>query len=332
MKFAYARRSLPLFYASAACTIVSGRRARDVNRAGFTLVELLVVIAIIGILVALVLPAVQAAREAARRTQCTNHLKQIGLAMHEFDEANKRLPNSETLRVDPVSNILTRTGGSAFIPILPFLEEQSLFEQYHPSLDIGHTSNQEFAQTSIAVYKCPSMVFSKGEPAPGWSSYAVNTGTENSHWAFCCDASGPKPEFHNGTIVDGKSARVKKTSVRLIGTLDGTSKTFLAGDLDYGLIVPVPSTVCGGGPPLGGSTAWADGYPVGKSHGTTFGVFNSDRLIIDCAEWYTFRSDHPGGVNMVMVDGSVHFVEETILTDTLKWLAKRNDAKIVQGF
>jgi prepilin-type N-terminal cleavage/methylation domain-containing protein len=291
-------------------------------RSAFTLVELLVVIAIIGILIALLLPAVQAAREAARRSQCTNNLKQIGLAMLNFDNANKRLPPSET--INPMT--MARSGGSAFIPILPFLEEETLFEQYNPNLSLSASPNDVFSQASVSVFHCPSMLFYKGEPPLGWASYAVNTGTTTSHHFYASST----PDFHNGAIVDALASDTKKTSVRLIGSLDGTSKTFLAGEMDYGLIVP--TTLCGGGPGQGGNTKWADGYPVGASHGTVYGVFNSDRLVTGCPEWYTFRSDHPSGVIMVMVDGSVHFVRDVILTDTLKQLASRRDGQVVEAF
>jgi prepilin-type N-terminal cleavage/methylation domain-containing protein/prepilin-type processing-associated H-X9-DG protein len=296
--------------------------AFGMKRSAFTLVELLVVIAIIGILVALLLPAVQAAREAARRSQCSNNLKQIGLAMLNFDSAKKRLPSSETIH----PTTMARTGGSAFVPILPYLEEEALFEQYDPTLNLSMSPNDAFSQASVAILRCPSMVFYSGDPPPGWASYAVNTGSTTSHYAHVMFT----PDFHNGAIVDALAAPTKKTSVRLIGSCDGASKTFLAGDLDYGLIGP--TTACGGPPDISDYTKWADGYPVGRSHGTTYGVFNSDRLIINCAEFYTFRSDHPGGVNLVMVDGSVHFVRETIHSDTLKNLASRKDGKVIEAF
>src|SRR5690349_14198199 len=98
------------------------------RRGGFTLVELLVVIAIIGVLVAILLPAVQSAREAARRAQCTNNLKQIGLAFHQYDEVQKRLP--------PASRDDDDLWGSAFVRLLPFVEQTSLFEQYDPTKPI----------------------------------------------------------------------------------------------------------------------------------------------------------------------------------------------------
>ena len=297
---------------------------------GFTLVELLVVIAIIGVLVALLLPAVQAAREAARRTKCVNHLKQIGLAMHQFDLANRRLPTTETFVPHPtISGKIKLTGGSAFLPLLPFLEESPLFDRYDLNQYPSDGGNAEASKASIATFVCPSMVFSFGEPTAGWSSYGINTGSEYSHFVNCCDEAGaPKPEFHNGAIVDRVISVAKKTSLKLISTFDGTTKTFLAGDLDYGLR---PSAHCSGAPSLGGSTMWAPSYPF-DNHGCLAGVFNSDRKVSGCFELVTFRSDHPAGVNMVMVDGSVHFIDELIHPDTLKYLARRADGQIIEGF
>ena len=301
------------------------------SRLGFTLVELLVVIAIIGVLVALLLPAVQAAREAARRTKCVNHLKQIGLAMHQFDLANRWLPATETFVPHPTNpGSIKLMGGSAFLPLLPFLEESALFDRYDVSMYPSDGGNAELSKASIATFVCPSMVFYYGEPGPGWSSYGINTGSEYSHFVNCCDemTGGPKPEFHNGAIVDRVISVGKKTSLKLISTLDGTAKTFLAGDMDYGLR---PSAHCSGSPSLGGSTMWAPSYPF-NNHGCLAGVFNSDRKVSGCFELVTFRSDHPGGVNMVMVDGSVHFIDELIHSDTLKLLARRADGKIIEGF
>lgn len=300
-------------------------------RAAFTLVELLVVIAIVAIIVALLLPAIQATREAARRVQCTNRLKEIALAFIQFDTARKRLPPVETFIPDRAQASGIRvTGGSAFIPILPFLEEQELFSRYDPRSSITQGKNTEFARTHIEVYCCPSMQFRKGVPGAGWSSYAVNTGSEYSHFANCCTASGPKDQYHNGAIVDPLPSRNRhpKTSVTMISSLDGASKTFLAGELDYGLTAP--SDACGGGPPQGGSTNWADGYPF-SNQGSTAGVFNSNKLITSCWEWNTFRGDHPRGVNMAFVDGAVRFVDETTHPNILNRLASRHDGLPIEG-
>src|SRR5690606_3679594 len=158
-------------------------------------------------------------------------------------------------------------------------------------------SNETFRDTSVSVFHCPSMIFHKGDPPPGWGSYAVSTGTTTSHFSYASFTD----DFHNGAIVDIRASDAKKTSVRLISSLDGTSNTFLAGELDYGLVGYSGDAGCFDRPDTGkgGRTEWAQGYPVGYSHGTVSGVFNADRLVAGCAEWYTFRSGHPGGVNMV---------------------------------
>ncbi len=286
------------------------------KRAAFTLVELLVVIAIIGLLVALLLPAIQAARESARRASCFNNLKQIGLAMQQFDDRHKRLPPAEMLKS---STGASSNGGSAFIPLLPFLEEVSLFEQFDPKKSVSAAENSAVTGTTLAVYCCPSMAFFQGaEPAPGWSSYAVCTGSAYSHFVNIND-----PEYHNGAIVDAYRAKVKLVSIAKLSALDGTSRTFLAGDMDYGL--SNIAAMSGGGVEKGGSTTWGSGYPF-SSQGSFAGRFNSDRVITFPLEWNTFRSDHPGGVNMLMVDGSVHFIDENTSPDLLKYLAKRDDA------
>ena len=291
---------------------------------GFTLVELLVAIAIIGILIAILLPAVQAARESGRRITCSNKLKQIGLAMQEFNNDHGRLPNADMFR--PGTTTLNRVG--AFVHLLPYLDQQPLFEQFDFSKDMAVSPNKEAASTILDVFCCPSMVVLPiaPQPSPGWSSYAVCTGSAYSHFTNWQD-----PEIYNGAIVDSKLARVKTTSVGGISGMDGSAYTFLAGDMDYGLANIGERT--GSSVETAGSTRWADGYPL-SSQGSTAGVFNADRIATQANlwEWNTFRSDHPGGVNMVMVDGSVHFIQETISTETLRRLAKRNDGKPVDAF
>jgi prepilin-type processing-associated H-X9-DG protein len=267
------------------------------------LVELLVVIAIIGLLVALLLPAVQMARESARRAHCLSNLKQLGVAFHEFDDVNGRLPSAYT-----VTN-----GGSAFTTLLPFIEEGSLWAQYDPKKGLSVAPNASVAETAITLLHCPSMqIPDKGLP-PGWASYAVSTGSAYGHFVNSAD-----PEYHNGAIIDPDKGT---TSIDRLGVLDGTSHTFLAGELDYGL-----ANFAGGG-----STMWASGYPF-ASTATTSGIFNSNRLVTGFRELNTFRSDHPGGVNMLLADGSARFVDETVNTDTLKWLAKRDDGQTIEDY
>lgn len=289
---------------------------------GFTLVELLVAIAILGLLVALLLPAVQAARESARRTSCVNNLKQIGLAMLQFDDRNKQLPSAEMLKPGTSKG----NGGSAFIPLLPYLEEQSLFEQFDPQQNVTATVNSQVVATPLNVFRCPSMVANYGDPPDGWSSYSVCTGSGYTHFAAMTS-----PNYHNGAIVDATRAKTKLVSIAKLSALDGTSRTFVAGDMDWGLS---NIKAMEGNPQMretGGSTFWGQGYPT-QSQGCTIGVFNADRIYTRFHELMTFRSDHPGGVNMVMVDGSVHFINEAADPDVLNYLANRADGKQIDTF
>jgi len=125
------------------------------SRNAFTLVELLVVIAIIGILVGLLLPAVQAAREAARRMQCSNNLKQLGLAFHNFESARRQLPTS----LRPPSNVAGSTEQSrvsVLTDLLPFLEQSAIFEKYNKSINWNSGTNIPLSQTRISAFSCPS--------------------------------------------------------------------------------------------------------------------------------------------------------------------------------
>ncbi|MBL9124578.1 MAG: DUF1559 domain-containing protein [Planctomycetaceae bacterium] len=274
----------------------------------FTLVELLVVIAIIGILIALLLPAVQAAREAARRMTCTSHLRQIALAMHLYNDAMQRLPPAQQ-------------GGltSAFVAIMPFLEQGAARELYNIKKSYHHPDNQRVVNQRIPIYLCPSMYLPREVPsvepphnevgAPG--SYAVNTGSEFSLFTTT----------HNGAIIHPNSGY---TSIGLITQLDGVSNTLLLGEMNYAFDnyywqLDEPSSGI-----KWGENRWASGYWC-VTWGSSYGVFNAKRLISPAAaeELQSFRSDHPGGANFAFADGSVRFIPEFVNKTTLDGLATR---------
>lgn len=284
-------------------------RSNNIMRRAFTLVELLVVIAIIGILVSLLLPAVQAARAAAQRTSCVNNMRQIGLAMHAHQSARRCLPSAARVGL---------SSGSAFVTLLPYLEEQALFDQYRDQIAPTAGTNAAVAGTKLGVYLCPSMHLPREVPnsacsevaAPG--SYALSTGT-NKPW-----------HKHTGAIVAREQGQ---TSVAGISQQDGSSKTFMIGEFNYGLN-NLMWTSCDAVGPRWGTAAWAIGYP-GMSWASTLGVFNSDRLITDSNEWFSFRSDHPGGAHFAMVDASVRFVSDQTDVGVLNALATRHGGELV---
>jgi prepilin-type N-terminal cleavage/methylation domain-containing protein len=273
--------------------VLSPRHNSRNGTLGFTLVELLVVIAIIGVLVALLLPAVQSAREASRRMSCQNNLKQIALAVHNYHDTHKQLP--------PASMNASLAGSSGFAAILPYLEQGNLYQQYDFSKGNSDPANLQVVSQRIKTYLCPSCLFIRKVPVADCDANNRAPGT----YAFSTSTGDPYG------ISDGAIVNANTPPTRLASVTDGTSNTFLAGECHWGFRDYTFSSGLCSGQVRGGFSYWSSPYPLATAF-TTRGPFNPQSMNGDSMRLTNFRSSHPAGVNMNNVDGSVRFVMESI--------------------
>jgi prepilin-type N-terminal cleavage/methylation domain-containing protein len=267
--------------------------ARAIGRRGFTLVELLVVIAIIGVLVALLLPAVQSAREAARRMQCSNNLRQITLACHNYHDVTNYLP--------PGSTAANLAGSSGFAAILPYLEQGNAYALYQFDKGNSEPANLQVVSQRIKTYLCPSCVFARQVPISGCDANDRAPGT----YAFSSNSGDPWGPS-NGAIANASTPQTRMASIT-----DGTSNTFLAGEVHWSFKDYTFTSGPCNGQVRGGFSYWSSPYPLATVF-TTFGPFNPQAMNGDSTRLSNFRSNHPTGVNMANVDGSVRFVQQSI--------------------
>jgi prepilin-type N-terminal cleavage/methylation domain-containing protein len=286
---------------------------------GFTLVELLVVIAVIGTLVSLLLPAINSARGAARRVQCTNNLRQIGLAGNQYLSAFGTLP-------PPKAGTQFENRGSTFVLLLPYLEEDSRFMQYDLTKPVDDPQNAEVAQGTIPTYLCPQMNLPRIVPdlecgeSLGAGSYVISTRTKYSNHKKLDGAfKNPPP---NG-----------RYNLRPRHIKDGMSKTIFVGEINYGhrdlLWTDCPDR---NGQPKWGDTTWANGYwyfAWGHMSADLPSLFNNSELLANPNSARVFRSDHPGGVNFVLLDASVRFVTDDTDPDLRAALVTRDGGELL---
>jgi prepilin-type N-terminal cleavage/methylation domain-containing protein/prepilin-type processing-associated H-X9-DG protein len=273
-------------------------------RRGFTLIELLVVIAIIAVLIGLLLPAVQKVREAAARSQCANNLKQIGLALHNYHDANKSFPPGY-LATGAYGDGATDTtpGWSWAAFILPYVEQDNLGRQLNFSKSV---ETSPAIQMMVKVYLCPSDVApTAGVPVPDAFGTPVALAAPSSY-AACCggDESGT-------TDPTGLGIFYRNSRTRLTDVTDGTSNTILVGERSWGnangiWAGAINNGVCLRGPQNPCPGTGAASYPaatlvLAHSHlnNTTT---DTDGGLDD------FSSRHAGGSNFVFADGSVRFL------------------------
>jgi prepilin-type N-terminal cleavage/methylation domain-containing protein/prepilin-type processing-associated H-X9-DG protein len=293
------------------------------RRLGFTLVELLVVIAIIGVLVALLLPAVQAARESARRSQCANNLKQLGLAAHNFEGTKNELPLAYTNTTLP--------GKNNRVPfLLPYLEQQNLMNGYDLTINWWVNPNRPLVALRLPVMQCPST------PDPNRIQDKPETTPPNKTGA-CGDyftPAGVHPDINlvlptadqinttsdlRGVICWYNTTNQKNT---LASILDGTSNSIMIGECAGREDVwrrrtktPVNFTSSPKVRARGGAWATTDNaYEIGRRNAwdAAFGPIPGVLAINNSNEWgHCFYSFHPGGANFLYADGSVRFYGET---------------------
>ncbi len=295
----------------------SDKRIASPNRRGFTLVELLVVIAIIGVMVGLLLPAVQAARESARRMQCSNNLKQVGLAFHMFQDTRNHLPTggrdgTATDALSACCNSLTRDGWNWAYKILPYLEQNNVYELGNESDPVG--TQDIVAQQAVATYYCPS----RRSPTPHGGAkfyrndYAGNAGQRGS--------GGLRSTSTNPAVVsNGKSGVVIQTDAGTITVeriKDGSSNTIMVAEK---ALHPSAHGTEGGDNERWNNAGWDEDVIRFGAHHSGVGLTplpdlqapHAENSWLDpqghgYGEWHPyFGSAHVGGMNACMADGSV---------------------------
>ena len=335
--------------------------SRNQRRPGFTLIELLVVIAIIGVLIALLLPAVQAAREAARRTQCVNNFKQMGLAMHNYHDTVGSFP-------------IGRMGsGYSYAPqggqrrtwafsILPYFEQNNLFNAINFSLQFYERPNTTVIRTPLNVFQCPSDTPSiqepdtpyprgKGNIAVNWGNthfYQDEAGRGSGTWSLSGGPGGGNPFTGpvGGAVLFSGAPFKGNVSTSMRDMTDGTSNTILCGEVIMGF------NAAGGLYDHRGdvfnddynctmfNTYTAPNSKVpdsmgGDAKGRPWCSYGLVSNVPPCAggspPFNASRSRHPGGVNTLLADGSVRFTKDSINLQAWRGLGSPNGGEVISA-
>jgi prepilin-type N-terminal cleavage/methylation domain-containing protein/prepilin-type processing-associated H-X9-DG protein len=282
---------------------------------GFTLLELLVVIAIIGLLIALLLPAVQKVREAANRVTCANNLKQLGLALHNYENTNGYFPPSNT------GSPQKRHAWVALV--LPYIEQQALYNEYNFSANWNARANRPAVATPLKLFQCPSTPIPdrvdthfKSKPACG--DYNVTPGVSKDLVAL--GLVPPTPDL--------RGVMVKNQNTRITDITDGTANTIIVGEdagrpdlWNSGQLVPAGYANGGG---------WADTRgPFFLNGASNDGSASPGPCPINCTNDNEIYSFHPAGANVLFTDGHVLFLKANTNIRIVAALITRAGAEVV---
>ncbi|MFO1022998.1 MAG: DUF1559 domain-containing protein [Planctomycetales bacterium] len=283
-------------------------------RRGFSLIELLVVIAIIGVLISLLLPAVQQAREAARRTQCKNNLKQIGLALHNYESAHRVYPPGVVGTTGSVaSGHLLHTW---YAQILPHLDQQNLQFAYNFNYRFDNVVNAVAVSKTVPVFICPTVVNPPIDNTFAPGHYAGNAGVS--------------PGDNDGILYP--SSKIRPSDVQ-----DGLSNTMFAGELNYEIGGWARGAInSGGGGGGGGSQGFARAVlrwwkcaSACASPGLNPPVTTCSS---SCERQFQMSSQHVGGAHILMGDGRVTFMSESTDLNVQKGLLTRSASDLTSDF
>jgi prepilin-type N-terminal cleavage/methylation domain-containing protein len=320
---------------------------------GFTLVELLVVIAIIGILIALLLPAVQAAREAARRMKCSNNIRQLSLALHNYHDAYNIFPSEPSGAQDSISFL---------IGILPYIEQGNILSLLPAGVDITNMTHQNtnvLTQTETPVFLCPNVTDKKNKAGNNTGgnyicNYMANAGAAEStmtptsiySWDLVrtsgSNSSGgggggggstsDSPWVTNGIIY-------YRSNIGFDNLADGTSNTIAFSEVAWNEYKGMTWARSNGGS-MCYAKAFAETLPINlfkKGITSTYKItatattpsisLDVDKVVTDSSNYGAWGSYHPGGINLGLCDGSIHLVSETVATTLLMKLACRSDGQ-----
>jgi len=297
------------------------------ERSGFTLIELLVVIAIIAVLIALLLPAVQQAREAARKTQCKNNLKQIGLALHNFHDTRGFFPTGGSFPWAPITfssgggiDDPPAMGAGWLVQLLPYVDQQNVYKL---------TNATTIYATPIAMLFCPSRRSGTIVGGRAMNDYAASTPADapNSWDQFWYGNTWgiPVNAPYMGVIVRNSAPTGPQRNGRIRDVTDGTSNTVAVGEKWLR-----PSVYSTGD--WHDDSGYADGWDPDVIRTTGFMLLNDKEQTGYGWEGYQFGSNHVGGVHFAMADGSVRFISININATTYNHLGHRADGNAIGEF